>query len=109
MAEGRIAGIEPLPGTAPGPRRLAMPALVNAHDHARTFRSATLGAAEQPLETWLAWLGVLPGVDPWLCAATSFARSARSLCSAAASTPSSSSPCWSTCRPGTAPRARAGT
>jgi cytosine/adenosine deaminase-related metal-dependent hydrolase len=54
-----------------------MPALVNAHDHARTFRSATLGAAEQPLETWLAWLGVLPGVDPWLCAATSFARSAR--------------------------------
>ena len=77
MAEGRIAGIEPLPGTAPGPRRLAMPALVNAHDHARTFRSATLGAAEQPLETWLAWLGVLPGVDPWLCAATSFARSAR--------------------------------
>lgn len=77
MAEGRITGIEPLPGTAPGPRRLAMPALVNAHDHARTFRSATLGAAEQPLETWLAWLGVLPGVDPWLCAATSFARSAR--------------------------------
>ncbi|MBU6269718.1 MAG: amidohydrolase family protein [Betaproteobacteria bacterium] len=77
MAEGRIADIEPLPGTAPGPRRLAMPALVNAHDHARTFRSATLGAAEQPLETWLAWLGVLPGVDPWLCAATSFARSAR--------------------------------
>lgn len=77
IAEGRITGIEPLPGTAPGPRRLAMPPLVNAHDHARTFRSATLGAAEQPLETWLAWLGVLPGVDPWLCAATSFARSAR--------------------------------
>ncbi|MEI8304320.1 MAG: amidohydrolase family protein [Burkholderiales bacterium] len=77
LADGRVAGIEPLAGKASGPRRLAMPALVNAHDHARTFRSATLGAAEQPLETWLAWLGVLPGVDPWLCAATSFARSAR--------------------------------
>ena len=77
VADGLIAAIEPLPRGAPGPRRLAMPALVNAHDHARTFRSATLGAAEQPLETWLPWLGVLPGVDPWLCAATSFARSAR--------------------------------
>ena len=77
IAEGRITAIEPLPRRPSGPRRLAMPALVNAHDHARTFRSATLGAAEQPLETWLAWLGVLPGVDPWLCAATSFARSAR--------------------------------
>jgi cytosine/adenosine deaminase-related metal-dependent hydrolase len=77
MADGRIAAIERLPEGAPGPRRLAMPALANAHDHARTFRSATLGAAEQPLETWLAWMGVLPGVDPWLCAVTSFARSAR--------------------------------
>jgi len=77
IAGSRIASIEPLPAPAQGPRRLALPPLVNAHDHARTFRSATLGAAEQPLETWLAWLGVLPGVDPWLCAATSFARSAR--------------------------------
>ncbi|MDB5829273.1 MAG: hydrolase, partial [Variovorax sp.] len=60
------------------PRRLlALPALANAHDHARTFRSATLGAFGQPLESWLPFLGVAPGVDPYLCAATSFARSVR--------------------------------
>lgn len=72
-----IASIEPLGSPPAGPRRLALPALANAHDHARTFRSATLGAFEQPLESWLPFLGVLPGVDPYLCAATSFARSLR--------------------------------
>jgi 5-methylthioadenosine/S-adenosylhomocysteine deaminase len=50
-----------------------LPALANAHDHARTFRSATLGAFGQPLESWLPFLGVIPGMDPYLCAATSFA------------------------------------
>jgi len=72
-----IASVEPLPTAPAGPRRLALPALANAHDHARTFRSATLGAFEQPLESWLPFLGVLPGVDPYLCAATSLARSVR--------------------------------
>jgi 5-methylthioadenosine/S-adenosylhomocysteine deaminase len=62
---------------ARGPRLLALPALANAHDHARTFRSATLGAFGQPLESWLPFLGVVPGMDPYLCAATSFARSVR--------------------------------
>lgn len=73
----RIASVEPLSVPAAGPRRLVMPALANAHDHARTFRSATLGAFGQPLESWLPFLGVLPGMDPYLCAATSFARSVR--------------------------------
>lgn len=72
-----IASVDPLPAPPAGPRRLALPALTNAHDHARTFRSATLGAFGQPLESWLPFLGVLPGVDPYLCAATSFARSVR--------------------------------
>jgi len=72
-----IASVEPLPAPPAGPRRLVLPALANAHDHARTFRSATLGAFGQPLESWLPFLGVLPGVDPYLCAATSFARSVR--------------------------------
>lgn len=72
-----IASIDPLPTPPVGPRRMALPALTNAHDHARTFRSATLGAFGQPLESWLPFLGVLPGVDPYLCAATSFARSVR--------------------------------
>lgn len=73
----RIATLVALPQAPAGPRRLALPALTNAHDHARTFRSATLGAFGQPLESWLPYLGVLPGADPYLCAATSFARSVR--------------------------------
>jgi cytosine/adenosine deaminase-related metal-dependent hydrolase len=77
MAGGRVTSIAPQPGAGSGRRRLALPALANAHDHARTFRSATLGAFNQPLESWLPFLGVVPGMDPYLCAATSFARSVR--------------------------------
>lgn len=73
----RIAAVTPLDRAVPGPRRLALPALSNAHDHARTFRTATLGAYGHPLESWLPFQGVLPGMDPYLCAATSFARSVR--------------------------------
>ncbi|MDA7418291.1 amidohydrolase family protein [Xenophilus arseniciresistens] len=73
----QVARLTPLPAAPAGRRRLALPALANAHDHARTFRSATLGAFGQPLEGWLPFLGVLPGMDPYLCAATSFARSLR--------------------------------
>jgi 5-methylthioadenosine/S-adenosylhomocysteine deaminase len=58
-------------------KKLILPVLSNAHDHARTLRSASLGAFEQPLESWLPYVGLLPGVDPYLCAATSFARSVR--------------------------------
>lgn len=58
-------------------RLLALPTLANAHDHARTFRTSSLGAFGQPLESWLPFLGLTPGVDPYLCAATSFARSVR--------------------------------
>lgn len=74
---GRITAVTPRPALPPGPRRLLMPALANAHDHARTFRSSTLGTVDLPLEGWLPFLGVVPGADPYLCAATSFARSLR--------------------------------
>lgn len=74
---GRITAVDLLPAAPPGPRRLLLPALANAHDHARTFRSSTLGTVDLPLEGWLPFLGVLPGADPYLCAATSFARSLR--------------------------------
>jgi cytosine/adenosine deaminase-related metal-dependent hydrolase len=77
LADGRVDAITPLHDAVPGRRRLAMPALANAHDHARTYRSATLGAFGQPLESWLPFLGLTPGMDPYLCAATSFARSLR--------------------------------
>lgn len=77
LQAGRVQHIASL-DAAPGARRkLVLPALANAHDHARTFRSATLGAFGQPLESWLPYLGVIPGADPYLCAATSFARTVR--------------------------------
>lgn len=74
---GRIAAVSALAAAPAGPRRLALPALANAHDHARTFRSASIGAFGQPLESWLPFLGVVPGIDPYVCAATAFARSVR--------------------------------
>ncbi|MDB5939707.1 MAG: hydrolase [Polaromonas sp.] len=80
VSGGRIASINALDAFNSSPsgcRYLALPALANAHDHARTFRSATLGAFGQPLETWLPFLGVVPDMDPYLCAVTSFARSVR--------------------------------
>ncbi len=83
----RIAGVGPRTeagtatavdcGTLPVDRRLVVPALANAHDHARTYRSSTLGGWGHPLESWLPLLSLLPGVDPYLGAASSLARSLR--------------------------------
>ncbi|MEJ8858468.1 amidohydrolase family protein [Variovorax robiniae] len=75
--DGRIASVAPIGSKATGPRQLVLPALSNAHDHGRTFRSATLGAFDKPLESWIPFLGTVPGLDPYICAATSFARSVR--------------------------------
>lgn len=55
---------------------LALPALVNAHDHARAVRSSSFGAAGKPLESWLSWMAMLPPVDPYIATAVSLARSA---------------------------------
>jgi cytosine/adenosine deaminase-related metal-dependent hydrolase len=55
---------------------LALPPLVNAHDHARTIRASSLGAFGKPLEIWLHYLALLPSVDPYLAAAVSLSRSA---------------------------------
>ena len=62
----RFGAIAPRDAAGSAPRLLALPALANAHDHARTFRSATLGAFGQPLESWLPFLGTVPGMDPYL-------------------------------------------
>ncbi|HEX2566670.1 MAG TPA: amidohydrolase family protein [Burkholderiales bacterium] len=55
---------------------LAMPALANAHDHARAVKPVALGALELPLELWLAAITGAPSVDPYIIAAVAFARSA---------------------------------
>lgn len=70
----RIAAVESADATGNG--LIALPGLANAHDHARAIRSSALGAFDKPLESWLFYLGVVPGVDPYLTAATSLARSA---------------------------------
>lgn len=73
LADGRIASVAP--GTAADPT-LAMPVLVNAHDHARPVRASSFGAAGKPLELWLSTLALLPPIDPYLAAAASLGRSA---------------------------------
>lgn len=77
LEDGRIAAVDAAQPPSTGARRLVLPALANAHDHARTFRTATLGSYGKPLETWLPYLGVTPAADPYLGAVTSFARSVR--------------------------------
>ena len=70
---GRIAAVEPARSGEPV---LALPVLVNAHDHARAVRSSSFGAGGKPLETWLHYLALLPAVDPYLASAVSLGRSA---------------------------------
>jgi cytosine/adenosine deaminase-related metal-dependent hydrolase len=79
----RIVAVETGAASEAGARRLfAMPALVNAHDHARTISTTAYGAAGKPLETWLHYLALLPSVDPYLAAAVSLSRSALGGCGA---------------------------
>src|SRR5438105_13149440 len=71
----RIVAVEAAaPGKASG--LLAMPALANAHDHARAVKPVALGAFELPLELWLAAITGAPRVDPYVIAAVAFGRSA---------------------------------
>lgn len=77
---GRIVAIRPTPNGGEGPRILAMPALVDGHNHARPLSPTSFGAGMKPLETWLPSLAAIPAVDPYLAAAASFGRSARGGC-----------------------------
>ena len=70
----RIAAVEP--AGPPSRRLLALPALTNAHDHARVISTSSYGGAGKPLETWIPYLALLPSVDPYLAAAVSLSRSA---------------------------------
>jgi cytosine/adenosine deaminase-related metal-dependent hydrolase len=64
-----------------GPRRLVIPALVNAHDHARPTLSS-FGAVGMPLESWIARSALATPPDPYLVAASALARAARAGCGA---------------------------
>ena len=76
VKDGLIASIEPS-SHAPTRRRLALPALANAHDHARPLSPTSFGAAGKPLETWLLRLPAMPAIDPYLGALAAFGRAAR--------------------------------
>src|ERR1700748_376989 len=71
----RISSLRPGSATSK-PRLLAMPALVNAHDHGRAVRTSSIGAGGKPLETWLQYMALFPAVDPYLAAAVSLGNSA---------------------------------
>lgn len=77
---GRICEIRPASHEALGPRVLAIPALVDGHNHARPLSPTSFGAGMKPLESWLPSLAGIPSVDPYLAAAASFGRSARGGC-----------------------------
>ena len=78
---GVIAAVKAGDAKPEGGRRFIIPALVNAHDHARPTASS-FGAVDMPLESWImrSALGTPP--DPYLQAASSLARSAQAGCAA---------------------------
>ena len=76
IRDGLIAAIAPA-ASAPARRRLAMPALANAHDHARPLSPTSFGGADKPLESWLLRLAAMPAIDPYLGALAAFGRAAR--------------------------------
>src|SRR3954467_9575190 len=61
-------------------RLLAMPAMANAHDHARPLSPTSFGGAGKPLESWILSLAAMPSVDPYLAACAAFGRAARGGC-----------------------------
>lgn len=79
LRDGRIEAIVPAPEGAPegaAVAGLALPAPVNAHDHARPLSATSFGLAGEPLETWLVGLGAMPPVDAGLAARAALARAA---------------------------------
>ena len=75
ISDGLISSVGPAPAAAVDPI-VALPALVNAHDHGRAVRSSSIGAGGKPLEAWLHYLALFPSVDPYLAAAVALSRSA---------------------------------
>lgn len=74
IQDGRIQAIAPC--TSPS-NSLALPALVNAHDHGRGIATFTFGALDQALELWLPSLKLCPPVNIYAAAALALARMAK--------------------------------
>lgn len=76
---GLITGISTAEGPSPQTNTLVIPALINAHDHARPSMTS-FGASNMPLETWISRSVFGTPPDPYLAAAASLAWSARAGC-----------------------------
>ncbi|MDE0254159.1 MAG: amidohydrolase family protein [Rhodospirillaceae bacterium] len=74
IADGRIAAIDCSDG-APRDGRIALPAMVNAHDHGYGILPLAMGGCDDALECWIASFLRLP-LDPRLEAAVAFGRMA---------------------------------
>jgi cytosine/adenosine deaminase-related metal-dependent hydrolase len=78
---GIITSIDKTAAPPPARRTFVIPALVNAHDHARPTASS-FGAVNMPLESWIIRSAFGTPPDPYLAAASALARSARAGCGA---------------------------
>ena len=72
---GQVTALEDAAGRAVEPL-LALPALVNAHDHGRAVRTSSIGGGGRPLESWLLALALIPSVDPYLAAVVALSNAA---------------------------------
>jgi cytosine/adenosine deaminase-related metal-dependent hydrolase len=81
-ANGLITEVSTGTATSPQTNHLVIPALVNAHDHARPSMTS-FGASGMPLESWILRSAFGSPPDAYLAAAVSLARSARSGCGGA--------------------------
>ena len=73
IANGRISAIGHGAGTEDV---VVLPALANAHDHARPLRTSSAGGFAKPLELWLHRLALFAPLDPYLAALAPLARAA---------------------------------
>jgi len=77
VEDSRIAAIESGVADGAGTGRLAVPALVNAHDHGFGLRPVDFGVLDDALEPWIAGWGLRPQIDPYLETLVAFGRMAR--------------------------------
>ena len=76
LDSGRIAAVTSAAQTDQSRGLLAMPAIVNAHDHGYGLRPMAFGCVDDALEPWIAGLRARPRADPYLEAAVAFGRMA---------------------------------
>lgn len=81
-ADGLITDVSAGVATALQTNHLVIPALVNAHDHARPSMTS-FGASGMPLESWILRSAFGTPPDAYLAAGVSLARSARAGCGGA--------------------------